>query len=41
MFGGLMTGTQFISILLVIAGGVLWLRRSKLNVPQLASATQR
>ena len=41
MFGGLMTGTQFISILLVIAGGILWLRRAKLNVPQLASATQR
>lgn len=41
MFGGLMTGTQFISILLVIAGGILWLRRSKLTVPQLASATQR
>jgi phosphatidylglycerol:prolipoprotein diacylglycerol transferase len=28
VFGGAMTGTQFISILLVIAGGVLWLRRS-------------
>jgi phosphatidylglycerol:prolipoprotein diacylglycerol transferase len=28
VFGGAMTGTQLISILLVIAGGVLWLRRS-------------
>lgn len=28
MFGGAMTGTQFISILLVIAGGILWLRRA-------------
>lgn len=25
MFGGMMSGTQFISILLVIAGGVLWM----------------
>ena len=41
MFGGLMTGTQFISICLVIAGGVLWFRRSKLTVPQLAGAAQR
>ena len=40
MFGGAMTGTQFISILLVIAGGILWLRR-KGPQPQLASATQR
>ena len=28
VFGGAMTGTQLISILLVIAGGVLWLRRT-------------
>jgi phosphatidylglycerol---prolipoprotein diacylglyceryl transferase len=28
VFGGVMTGTQLISILLVIAGGVLWLRRT-------------
>ena len=28
MFNGAMTGTQFISILLVIAGGILWMRRS-------------
>jgi phosphatidylglycerol:prolipoprotein diacylglycerol transferase len=28
VFGGAMTGTQLIAILLVIAGGALWLRRS-------------
>ena len=28
LFNGAMSGTQFISILLVIAGGVLWMRRS-------------
>ena len=28
VFGGLMTGTQLISIMLVIAGGVLWIRRA-------------
>lgn len=37
MFGGLMTGTQFISICLVIAGGLLWMRRSKNAIPQLAA----
>jgi phosphatidylglycerol:prolipoprotein diacylglycerol transferase len=43
MFGGAMTGTQFISIWLVIIGGLLWLRRSKANVPQtrLAGVVQR
>lgn len=41
MFGGLMTGTQFISICLVIAGGILWMRRSKSATPQLASVAQR
>lgn len=35
MFNGALTGTQFISILLVIAGGILWLRR-KAPQPQLA-----
>lgn len=30
MFGGFMTGTQFISILLVIAGGALWMWRGGL-----------
>jgi phosphatidylglycerol---prolipoprotein diacylglyceryl transferase len=39
MFGGAMTGTQFISILLVIAGGILWLRRPG-QVPKMAKATQ-
>jgi phosphatidylglycerol:prolipoprotein diacylglycerol transferase len=34
LFGGAMTGTQLISILLVIAGGALWIRRS----PQTAVA---
>ena len=29
VFGGALTGTQLISILLVIAGGVLWMRRGK------------
>jgi phosphatidylglycerol:prolipoprotein diacylglycerol transferase len=29
VFGGAMTGTQLISVVLVIAGGVLWLRRKK------------
>ena len=41
MFNGLMTGTQFISILLVIAGGLLWMKRTKTPAPQLAGATQR
>lgn len=37
LFGGAMTGTQFISILLVVAGGLLWLRRSRIQ-PQPAVA---
>lgn len=36
LFGGAMTGTQLISILMVIAGGILWLRRK--SIPQEASA---
>jgi phosphatidylglycerol:prolipoprotein diacylglycerol transferase len=36
VFGGLMTGTQLISILLVIAGGILWLRRQ----PRVQPASQ-
>jgi len=36
MFGGAMTGTQFISICLVVAGGLLWLRRAQIKP---ASAT--
>lgn len=39
MFNGAMTGTQFVSILFVIAGGILWyLRRAP--QPQLVTATQ-
>jgi len=38
MFGGAMTGTQFISILLVIAGGLLWLRRARMQQPAPAVA---
>lgn len=39
MFGGIMTGTQFISLLLVIAGGFLWwLRPAPKAIP--ASATR-
>lgn len=41
MFNGALTGTQFISICLVIAGGILWMRRSKSATPQLASVAQR
>lgn len=41
MFGGAMTGTQFISICLVIAGGLLWLRRAQLKPePVTARATR-
>ncbi len=40
MFNGALTGTQFISICLVIAGGILWyLRRAP--QPQFATAAQR
>jgi len=41
MFGGAITGTQFISICLVIAGGLLWMKRSKTPAPKLAAASQR
>ena len=38
LFGGLMSGTQAISIGLVITGGILWLKRVPLRVPaQLAT----
>jgi len=40
MFGGAMSGTQFISILLVIAGGVLWLRRGTARRTAIAGATR-
>jgi len=38
LFHGAMTNTQLISILLVIAGGILWLRRN--SAPALAGAVQ-
>jgi len=37
VFGGMMTGTQLIAILLVIAGGVLWLRRAAKPAPATAA----
>jgi phosphatidylglycerol---prolipoprotein diacylglyceryl transferase len=37
VFRGAMTGTQFIAILLVIAGGVLWLRKSPKAAPAAAA----
>jgi phosphatidylglycerol:prolipoprotein diacylglycerol transferase len=40
MFGGALTGTQFISICLVVAGGILWLLRRQPQ-PQLVAAAQR
>lgn len=33
MFGGFMTVTQFISICLVLIGGILWMRRAPANAP--------
>jgi phosphatidylglycerol:prolipoprotein diacylglycerol transferase len=38
IFGGIMTGTQFISILLVIAGGILWMNRSAQPAPVTSAA---
>jgi phosphatidylglycerol:prolipoprotein diacylglycerol transferase len=42
LFGGLLTGTQAIAIILVIAGGVLWLRRVPLQqtVPMRAAGSR-
>jgi phosphatidylglycerol:prolipoprotein diacylglycerol transferase len=40
MFGGAMSGTQFISILLVIAGGALWLRGGVARRAVVAGATR-
>ena len=44
LFGGAMTGTQLISIFMVIAGGLLWVRRRKLtsavNQPPITNARQ-
>ena len=41
LFNGAMTGTQFISICLVIAGGVLWLRRAQLKPQPVAAKATR
>jgi phosphatidylglycerol:prolipoprotein diacylglycerol transferase len=35
LFGGMISGTQLISIGLVITGGILWMRRVPLRTPQL------
>jgi phosphatidylglycerol:prolipoprotein diacylglycerol transferase len=37
VFGGLMTGTQLISILLVITGGLIWWRRYPRTAPVAAA----
>ena len=39
VFGGAMTGTQLISIFLVLIGGALWLRRKKLPETAVARAS--
>jgi phosphatidylglycerol:prolipoprotein diacylglycerol transferase len=41
VFGGAMTGTQLISICLVIAGGILWLRRVRLQQPTAVARAAR
>jgi phosphatidylglycerol:prolipoprotein diacylglycerol transferase len=41
MFGGAMTGTQFISICLVVAGGLLWLKRTPLKPQPVAARASR
>jgi phosphatidylglycerol:prolipoprotein diacylglycerol transferase len=42
VFGGLMTGTQLISILLVIGGGLIcWLKSGKSSIQQSALSTQK
>ena len=38
VFGGAMTGVQLISICLVVAGGILWLRRAQLRQPKPVTA---
>ena len=37
VFGGLMTGTQLISILLVIGGGLIWWLKSSSRLPALST----
>jgi len=41
VFGGAMTGTQLISIFLVIIGGILWLRRVRLQQPATVARAAR
>lgn len=41
LFGGLMSGTQAISIGLVITGGILWMKRMPLRVPPQMPATKQ
>lgn len=41
LFHGAMTGTQFISILMVIAGGALWLRRERPRSPAVPHVRER
>ncbi|MGE0404804.1 MAG: prolipoprotein diacylglyceryl transferase [Candidatus Korobacteraceae bacterium] len=40
VFGGAMSGTQLISIGMVILGGILWMRRAELKQPAVARAAQ-
>jgi phosphatidylglycerol:prolipoprotein diacylglycerol transferase len=40
VFGGAMTGTQLISIVLVILGGILWLRRAQMEQHAVVRAAQ-
>jgi phosphatidylglycerol:prolipoprotein diacylglycerol transferase len=40
VFGGVMSGTQLISIILVIIGGLFWLRRSGVKEPAVARAAR-
>ncbi|HYG98646.1 MAG TPA: prolipoprotein diacylglyceryl transferase [Terriglobales bacterium] len=41
VLGGIMTGTQLISIVLVLAGGALWVWRKKMPVPAVAHTAAR
>ena len=41
VFGGAMTGTQLISICLVMIGGILWLRRVRLQQPATVARAAR
>jgi prolipoprotein diacylglyceryltransferase len=41
VFGGIMSGTQLISICLVVAGGLIWWLRSNVPAKQQSPATVR